>query len=682
MTTQPETLVAAVGADSDAVRLATLVSLAVRVEPGLLRRARLALAPEIPTAAEAELWFSPMVSTRTLSAIVLDAGVAAKLRQRLIDDRDPTLNERACRIVRRAHRYAPPTLRLEEKIIWRALTGADEEELGRLLARAIATMTEGDRRRGIARWAARALPTLPGDARESTPGRLLRAGAEAGLGLPARIPPELAGHPALARILPAEGRQVEVGLRLLQRGIEVSEPPEAGAQLLSVPLTDPIRLRIRPAGSANEHVVTVRLGEVDRHRAGAGLLSGPEAYDIALDDGRVARLERGEPEPPAVVDMGKTATTPVDPRLERFRPALVYDVQEAYRAMSAASITDAPGNALTRSDGTVLARAGEGLSLDFLSAYDATEGDRLDIAGDPLSTARRMQADPAYRERVYGRMMEDGGRTWLQYWLWFYYTPAQVLGFGKHEGSWQLVQIGLGDDGEPEVATYSQRASAEARGWGELRREGTHPVVYVAPLSHALYFEPGTHPYVLGIDSPHDALPPVLPTVEPFGPWAVWPGRWGNSGGGQGGRFGGRSPASPGRQGEKWRAPAAWHARARYRRSRVLAGSAVRRAGLLTYPRLLSLDARRSNDRVVVDYAVDRAPPRRATRLVVTLHRSTDGELLASIPVGIDGPEGTVEVLIPEGAGDDLFVRASAYNRLRQRSDPMETKVKPGGSIT
>ena len=79
----------------------------------------------------------------------------------------------------------------------------------------------------------------------------------------------------------------------------------------------------------------------------------------------------------------------------------------------------------------------------------------------------------------------------------------------------------------------------------------------MAPLSHACYFEPGAHPYVLGVDNPDGSLPPVLPQVEPFGAWDDWTGRWGSSTGvgsrflrgPLAGRFGGRSPASPGQQG-------------------------------------------------------------------------------------------------------------------------------------
>lgn len=346
--------------------------------------------------------------------------------------------------------------------------------------------------------------------------------------------------------------------------------------------------------------------------------------------------------------------------------------------MSAASITDYRDNALKRRDGTVIARAGAGLSLAFLSSYDVQDGDRLDEAGEPLPAARRFQADTAYRERVYGRVAEVGGRTWLQYWLWCYYNPKHLLGWGKHEGDWEMVQVGLGAGDRPEVVTYSQHEGGEAHAWKDIRHHETdHPVVYVAPLSHACYFEPGAHPYILGIDNPDDSLAPILPIVEDLGDWRSWAGRWGNSTGVGGGKFGGRSPASPARQGQKWEHPDAWHLRARAATPLRRARRVVRQAGQLTYPRLLDIDARREDGRVRVDYELDGAPLRRASRLLVTLHRPTDErELLASSAERIRKRSGTVEVPLPAGFEGDVVVRASAYNALRQRSDPLETRAE------
>jgi hypothetical protein len=63
----------------------------------------------------------------------------------------------------------------------------------------------------------------------------------------------------------------------------------------------------------------------------------------------------------------------------------------------------------------------------------------------------------------------------------------------------------------------------------------------------------------------------------------------------------------------------------------------------------------------------------------VTLHRPQDKrELLASCPEELTGTSGTVDVPVPAGVSGGVVVRASAYNVLRQRSDPLETVAEEG----
>jgi hypothetical protein len=376
--------------------------------------------------------------------------------------------------------------------------------------------------------------------------------------------------------------------------------------------------------------------------------------------------------------------TDTDPRLDRHRPALRYDSQEAFRAISAASITDNEGNVLLAEDGAVIARAGAGLSLELLAAYpppqEPDDGDKLDEAPDPLTASQAFQADPAYADRCYGNVVSDGDRTWLQYWLWFYDNPKNLLGFGRHEGDWELVQVGLGADDHPEVVTASAHEGGEARDWERVERLGAHPVIFVAPFSHANYYEAGAHPYLIGVDNPDGAVDHVLPRVEQFGGWVSWPGRWGSSTGVlarfSAGRLGGRSPAGPARAGQKWDHPAAWHRRAVLATPFRKVGRAVRSAGRLTYPRLRRLSARMGPEGVLVEWALDRVPLHGARQLLVTVHPATrEEELLISHAAPIRGRSGVVTVPLDALPAGDLVVRASAYNSLRQRSDPLEAPV-------
>jgi hypothetical protein len=373
--------------------------------------------------------------------------------------------------------------------------------------------------------------------------------------------------------------------------------------------------------------------------------------------------------------------------LERYLPQLRYDAQEPYRTMGADSICENPGNHLARNDGAVIARAGgegdAGLSVDLLSGYPgglhAAADDRLDEAADVLGDARRLQGDQRYRDRVYGRTLTREGRIWLQYWFWLYYNPKHLLGFGRHEGDWEMIQLGLDGQGEPELVTYAQHDRGERKLFSEIEHhedaEGLHPVVYVAPFSHASYFEAGTHFYLGGTDNPDGGIVPPLPRVVAFGDWEDWIGLWGNSRGvlwRLSGKLGGRSPRSPGQQGAKWNEPEAFHESSRERPPRQERLSW--RLGAKTYPRQPRIEARVEGQSVVVDYALDPGLWRQPTQLLLTVHDAKQpGEpVLVSRAVHPTAPTGSVPILVP-AVPEQTLVRASAFNRLRQRSDVSAT---------
>ena len=362
--------------------------------------------------------------------------------------------------------------------------------------------------------------------------------------------------------------------------------------------------------------------------------------------------------------------------LERHRPILRYDRQYDYQAASVLSAVENRGNILRRFDGEVIARAGgePALSLELLTSYPAglepSGDDCLSMAPDVLGDARRMEGEERYAGRLYGRAVEDGGKTWLQYWFWLYYNPKNLFGFGKHEGDWEAIQIGLGADGEPELAAYAQHNSGEARRFSrgevevEERAGGLHPVVYVASLSHASYFEPGTHPYPGGIDHAYGDGPTDFLPVEQPGPWAEWAGRWGSSERVIARRIG-NGPPSPARQG-KWRNPASFQARMRRRRLRALIGRALRVLGRATYPRAPTIEARLEGRRCLIDYRLNHSPRRRSRHLYLTVH---EGErVVASRVVRHATKEGREVVLLPPGV-ERSTAWASTFNRLRQRSD-------------
>jgi uncharacterized protein (TIGR03382 family) len=141
---------------------------------------------------------------------------------------------------------------------------------------------------------------------------------------------------------------------------------------------------------------------------------------------------------------------------------------------------------------------------------------------------------------VYGHLVEDEGRTWLQYWLFYAYNPQDrgLLNTGRHEGDWELVQVRLGPDGEPDRATFVQHSWAESCDWDDVEYPGDAsgvPVVYVANGSHASYPRPGVadRPW----PDPNDEAdgdgrvvrPPLTELTDSSPAWVGYEGRWGGS---------------------------------------------------------------------------------------------------------------------------------------------------------
>jgi hypothetical protein len=371
--------------------------------------------------------------------------------------------------------------------------------------------------------------------------------------------------------------------------------------------------------------------------------------------------------------------------LERHLPLLHYDPQAAYRALAASAITDWRGNVLRRGR-RVLAESGGSppLELATLTAYPAGEsperGDMLDERSDSLRAAARFQDDSAYAERVYGRVVQ-GRRTWLQYWFFYYYNPHALLGIARHEGDWEMVQVGLSDEGEPEVATFAQHTFGQALLWDDVLQhpppDGPRPVVFVAPLSNASYPEPGTFPYLGGIDHPSEAGEPVTPVLEEFGDWVDWPGLWGGSRGVLGGRLGGRSPESPAGQRLRWEDPDGFHER----HAGPSAGRSLR--ALLTEiaqgprPRPPVISARLQGRRMVVEYELPGGPLGRGRLIYVTVHDAGSPERT----LGRAGRQallanGTIAIQLKAPADGPVLVRASAFSQRQTRSDAVEIFVQ------
>lgn len=371
--------------------------------------------------------------------------------------------------------------------------------------------------------------------------------------------------------------------------------------------------------------------------------------------------------------------------IEVHAPYLRYDAQDGYRAVSAATMTDAPCNSLGRADGSPIAGQGtlQALSLETLARYPVParfeQGDRLASGPNPLMEAVRMQSSPEYPHRAYGRVVREAGSTWLEYWLWYYDNPKTFLGKGRHQGDWEMVIVELGRDGRPKSVTCSQHNGGEARRWEETERRDGHPVVYVAPFSHANYFEPRTYFYFPGADHPTAVGPPaLLPEIAEFGPWGEWKGRWGATLGPLRGRLniGGTSPEAPISQRQRWFYPARYHRLAVLRKPVGWFWKLLWHFGKATFPpppRLAGPKLEGARLKVTCEPAGPGL--RRGRHLLLTVHEEGETEaMLVSRTIRAEDA-GHVELQLPRKV-DDCVVYASAFNRFHQRSDPVRAATR------
>lgn len=230
-------------------------------------------------------------------------------------------------------------------------------------------------------------------------------------------------------------------------------------------------------------------------------------------------------------------------------------------------------NALKRDDGALIAVAGgdPALNLDFLrgdrypNEEEILSSDYLDAANVAYAADARMwRIREGSAVPVYGRDVArtGAGRRWLQYWIFYYLNSKRFLRLGIHEGDWEMIQIGLSADDEPEVATYAQHGRGEKAEWKQIQTDEASgaPIVFVARDSHASQFRSGSHTGPVIDDYCNGngkAERPDLKVISNDVPaWVTWPGKWGAS---REGKF--QSPYGPAFQ-NAWRHPDSFHERA------------------------------------------------------------------------------------------------------------------------
>jgi hypothetical protein len=213
-------------------------------------------------------------------------------------------------------------------------------------------------------------------------------------------------------------------------------------------------------------------------------------------------------------------------------PLLILDSRERWRPVPVEALAEA---------GATVGAGGKVVDVDHLPEA----GGRINLPPD---------ADQPWNANWVGywRKATGGGLTWFQFWTFWLYNPKTYAGVGAHEGDWELVQLGCTDEmgDRPVLMTCSQHDGGEKREFWRVTLDEKRPVVYVARDSHANYFAPERD-----VTDVADGLGERLELIEwrEFGPWASWPGQWGNS----------RNSPGPLSSRRAWLSPHAWHGQAR-----------------------------------------------------------------------------------------------------------------------
>ena len=164
------------------IPLAELLSLATRIEPRLLRNARLHFIPGSATEIESLLWFSPLVGARSSDEIVLHPGAARLLANRLRGD--PARCDEVIALTGEHTRHWSAEDRLEQDLRLHALL-ADRDKLRQGLQdmlKRIHDEADEERRIRLARWTRRSLATIAGAKNPLEESRLLAQYASQSLG--------------------------------------------------------------------------------------------------------------------------------------------------------------------------------------------------------------------------------------------------------------------------------------------------------------------------------------------------------------------------------------------------------------------------------------------------------------------------------------------------------------------
>ena len=249
--------------------LAQILALAVRVEPLLLRNARMHFLPASDTKLETEFWWSSeLIYTRSVQAAVMRSGIARALCNGLLTESPERLQE-AKKLIADLTRHWPETDRIEQDMRWAVLeddTVALQQNIQRIL-KTLSLRREDTAKRELARWIKGALPTLVNPEKAGTEVHWLYQYVSAALGSPGNW---LAGGAtaeplpeSLIRALPLVEKQA-LGLQLHPGVLEILKP-DGYLPTIEISLPLPTTVLLSFDGKAEPRWENVWIGRIIRN---------------------------------------------------------------------------------------------------------------------------------------------------------------------------------------------------------------------------------------------------------------------------------------------------------------------------------------------------------------------------------------------------------------------------------
>ena len=241
--------------------LARLASLAVRVDPGLLRALRLQFLRASDPGIESDLWFSGIVESRGPTGFQIAPEVLAVLRESLAKD-SATLRA-VRRLTRAVHARVSPAILLEEEVNGLALEKGDDAgpDIDRAVRPVLRTLAAGgDTALDIARWALRAGARLHWRVRQNATVQTLVQIASLKVGrrvFRAAARPELRFEEmAWAGSFGTDWPLRSFHAQFVEGGLQFVESPDGG---LALPATDPLVVEMAWTVTRTEHRQTLEV---------------------------------------------------------------------------------------------------------------------------------------------------------------------------------------------------------------------------------------------------------------------------------------------------------------------------------------------------------------------------------------------------------------------------------------